>query len=299
MQLLAYILAYPFIWLISILPFPLLYFLSDVMYFIVYRIVGYRKATVRLNLSLALPHLTANEQKDIEKKFYRHFCDNFFEMAKTLTISDEQINKRFVFTNFEVVRDLEKQQKSVAMLMGHYGSYEWMLVMNRHLSLKGYGIYKPIKNKYFDRLVKKMRSRFNADLVGVRDVIPTMRNNIRNNVHAVYGFITDQSPKLSSAIHWADFFGMEVPVHVGGEMLAKKIGLNMIFAKIEKTGRGYYKCTFIPIEENIKEVPNFEISDRFMHMLEEQIKEVPPYYLWTHKRFKHRRNDPPGYNSNH
>lgn len=294
MQFIAYILAYPFIWLISTLPFPLLYFLSDIMYVVIYRIIGYRKSTVRLNMALALPHLTLQERKIVEKKFYHHFCDNFFEMAKTMTISDAEIKKRFVFTNFEVIHELEKQQKSTVVLIGHYASYEWLLLMHRFLDTqKGYGIYKPIKNKYFDRLVKKMRSRFNAELIGTREVIPAMRNNIRNGIHGFYGFITDQSPKKQSATHWAKFFDMEVPVHVGGEMLAKKIGLNIIFAKLEKTGRGYYKCTFDVVEGNIKEVPNFDITDRFMHMLQEQIKEVPQYYLWTHKRFKHRRNDPP------
>lgn len=290
MQFIAYLLAYPFIWFISILPFRLLYFLSDATYLVVYYIIGYRKKTVRHNLLLALPERSENERSTIEKQFYHHFCDNFFEMAKTMTISDKEIKKRFVFTNIEFIHSLEAQQKSTALLIGHYASYEWLLLMHKFLNTqKGYGIYKPIKNKYFDRLVKKMRGRFNAELVGIRDVIPTLRHNIKNGIHGFYGFITDQSPKKQSAAHWGPFFGMEVPIHVGGEMLAKKMGLNMVFAKLEKTGRGYYRCTFIPVQDNIKEVPNFEITDRFMHMLEQQIKEVPQYYLWTHKRFKHSR----------
>jgi KDO2-lipid IV(A) lauroyltransferase len=296
MQLLAYLLAYPIIWFISILPFRLLYLLSDAVYVIVYYIIGYRKKTVRKNFALALPHLTETERKALEKKFYHHFCDNFAEMAKALSITQKQIKQRFVFTNFEVVHDLEKQGKSIAMLLGHYASYEWLLQMNVYFNTHiGYGIYKPMRNKYFDKLVRKIRGRFKAELVGVRDVIPTMRQNARNGVKGVYGFITDQSPLKNSAIHWGDFFGMEVPIHVGGEMLSKKLGLNMFFAKIEKVKRGHYSCTFIPVEGNLKEIPNFEISDRFMKMLEAQILEKPEYYLWTHKRFKHRRNDPPGY----
>jgi Kdo2-lipid IVA lauroyltransferase/acyltransferase len=296
MQRLAYLLAYPIIWFISILPFSLLYLLSDAVYVIVYYIIGYRKKTVRKNFALALPHLTPEESKKLEKKFYHHFCDSFVEMAKSLTISDAEIKKRFVFTNFEVIHELEKEGKSVAVLIGHYASYEWLLLMHRYLTTHtGYGIYKPIRNKYFDGLVRKMRGRFNAELIGVREVIPTMRKNARNGIKGFYGFITDQSPLKKSAIHWGDFFGMEVPIHVGGEMLAKKLGLNMAFAKTEKIKRGYYRCTFIKIEENLKDVPNYEISDRFMHMLQEQIKQEPAYYLWTHKRFKHRRNDPTGY----
>ena len=294
MQLLAYILAYPIIWFISILPFRILYFFSDICYVVIYYIVGYRRKTVRENLALTLRHLTPEERKAVEIKFYHHFTDSFFEMAKSLTISDKELKKRFVFNNFDLVHEYEAKGKSIVVLIGHYASYEWLLYMNKLLSThKGFGIYKVIRNKYFDQLVKKIRGKFNAELIGTRQTIPTMRQNERDGILGVYGFITDQSPKLSSAIHWASFFGMEVPVHVGGEMLAKKIGMNVLFAKIGRTSRGHYNCTFIPVEGDIKDIPNYDISDSFMKMLEQQILDVPEYYLWTHKRFKHRKNNPP------
>ena len=294
MQLLAYIIAYPIIWFISILPFRVLYFFSDISYVIIYYIVGYRKKTVRKNLSLTLRHLNNEERTAVEKKFYHHFTDSFFEMAKSMTISDKQLRKRFVFDNINVVHEYEAKGKSVVLLIGHYASYEWLLYMNKQLTNhKGFAIYKVIRNKYFDLLVKRIRGKFNAELIGTRQTIPTMRQNERNGILGFYGFISDQSPKLSSAIHWCDFFGMEVPIHVGGEILAKKIGMNMMYAKVSKISRGHYSCSFVGVEENIKEIPNFEISDNFMKMLEQQILEAPEYYLWTHKRFKHRKNDPP------
>lgn len=294
MQFLAYILAYPFIWFISILPFRVLYFFSDVSSFIIYYMIGYRKKTVRKNLELTLRHLSAEERLAIEKQFYRHFTDSFFEMAKSLTISNKELKKRFIFTNYDLVKEFEAKGKSIVLLMGHYASYEWLLYMSKGLTThKGFGIYKPIANKHFDRLVKKIRGKFNAELIGIRETIPSMRQNERKGILGVYGFITDQSPKLTSAIHWGDFFGMEVPIHVGGEMLAKKIGMNMMFAKVSKISRGHYSCTFVGVEEDLKSVPNYEISDRFMKMLEQQILESPAYYLWTHKRFKHRKNNPP------
>ncbi|KOS05187.1 lipid A biosynthesis acyltransferase [Flavobacterium akiainvivens] len=293
MQFLAYVLAYPFIWLISLLPFRVLYILSDFVYVLIYYIVGYRKKIVRKNFELCLPHLSAQEKKKVEKQFYHHFCDSFVEMVKTLNISDKEIKKRFVFTNFEVIHELEETGKSTVVLIGHYASYEWLLLMHKYLKKQvGFGIYKPIKNKYFDRLVRKIRGKFGAELIGMRQVIPQMRQNIRNGKQGAYGFITDQSPRLNTEAHWCTFFGMEVPVHVGGEMLSKKIGLNMAYARIEKVKRGYYQCTFIPVEGDLKAIPNFEVTDRFMLMLEEQIKQAPQYYLWTHNRFKHRKNDP-------
>lgn len=291
MQKLAYLLAYPVIWFVSVLPFTLLYVLSDAAYVIIYYVVGYRKKVVRYNLGIALPHLTPAETKKVEKKFYRHFCDSILEMIKTMGMTKKDVCERFKVTNLEVLKQLEKEGKSVVLLTGHYANYEWILGMSHQVdSHKGYGIYKPVKNIYFDRLVRKIRGKLRSELIGVRDVIPTMRKNLRECRHGFYGFVTDQSPMLGSAIHWGDFFGQEVPIQIGGEMLAKKMGLNIAFAKIEKVKRGYYQCTIIPIEGDIKQAPNFEITDLFMKTLEEQIKEEPAYYLWTHKRFKHCRN---------
>ncbi|MFP9115452.1 lysophospholipid acyltransferase family protein [Flavobacterium sp. RHBU_3] len=288
MQRLSYIVAYPIIWGISILPFPLLYILSDCIYVLVYHIIGYRKKVVRANMRRALPHLTKEELHKTEKKFYHHFCDSFLEMVKTLNMSQKEVAERFVVTNPEALHQMESEGKSAALLTGHYANYEWILGMSQHLTThKGFGIYKPMKNIYFDRLVRRIRGKLNSELIGVKDVIPTMRKNLREGKHGFYGFVTDQSPMLGSAIHWGKFFGQEVPVQVGGEMLSKKMGLNIAFSKIEKVKRGYYQCTFLRVEGDVSKVPNFEVTDNFMHMLEQQIIKEPAYYLWTHKRFKH------------
>lgn len=291
MQLLAYILAYPIIWFISIQPFPVLYFMSDMTYLLLYRLIGYRKKTVRQNLKLAFPHLGNNELQKIEKRFYRHFCDSFFEMAKTLSITDEQIRKRFTFTNIDLAHDYETRGKSVVVLIGHYASYEWLLSMSLYFkTYKGFGIYKAIRNKYFNELVKKIRRKFKAQLVGTKKTIPVMRQNEREGIKGFYGFISDQSPKRQSIIYYGKFFGVEVPMQVGAEILAKKLDMNVMFARVEKTGRGYYQCTFVPLPGNPKDYSNFEITDWFMDLLEQQIKQTPEYYLWTHKRFKHRKD---------
>ena len=292
MQLLAYLLLYPIIWFISILPFRVLYFFSDICYVIIYHIIGYRRRTVRENLALTLRHLSPAERKVIEKKFYRHFTDSFFEMAKTLTISDKELEQRYVFENYEVINELEAKGKSIIMLLGHYASYEWLIIMNRRLvSFKGFGVYKVIKNRYFDKLVRKIRGKFNTELIGTRETIPTMRQNERDGILGIYGFVADQSPKLGKAMHWAKFFDMDVPVFTGGEMLAKKLDLNIVYVKTSKTSRGHYAASFVAVE-NIQSIPDFQITDGFLRMLEQQILEAPEYYLWTHKRFKHRKNDP-------
>ena len=144
MQLLIYLIIYPFLWVISILPFPIFYLFSDVVCFLVYRIIGYRKKVVRKNIKLALPHLSKNERLAIEKKFYSHMCDMFLEMVKTMSISQKEMEKRFAFTNMQVYYDLEKKNKSIALMCAHYASYEWVISMNYYTNFKGYGIYKKL-----------------------------------------------------------------------------------------------------------------------------------------------------------
>ncbi|WDO12429.1 lysophospholipid acyltransferase family protein [Flavobacterium sp. WW92] len=288
MQLLLFIFLYPFLWLISILPFRVLYFFSDCVYVLVYYIIGYRKKTVRENLEIALPHLSKQERHVIEKKFYHHFCDSFFEMIKTMTISDSEIEKRFTFTNLEVYLDMEKRGKSIALFCAHYSSYEWLISMNRKINFKGYAIYKRIRNKYFDKLVRDIRARFQAHLIDTKETINVIHENQKNDIKGVYGFASDQSPKASKAFHWGEFFGINVPMHTGAEMIAKRMDLNVIFVKGEKIKRGYYQATFVEMVDNPKEVPNYQISDMFLRLVEQQILEAPEYYLWTHKRWKFR-----------
>ncbi len=290
MQFLVFIIAFPLLWLISILPFRLFYFLSDILYVIVYYIVGYRKKTVRENLAMALPHLSDAERKIIEKKSYQHLCDMFLEMVKTLTISSEEMNKRFVITNIELIKEYEKKEKSIMLLASHYASWEWLITLNQKISYQGIGVYKKIANKYFDKLVRDIRSKYNTQLIVTSKTIPLISQNQKEKNLSVYGLVSDQSPKMNRIFHWDTFMGIEVPVHTGPEMLSKKYDLNVIFAKVKKVKRGYYEATLIPITDDAKSFPNFEITHRYIQEVEKQIHEAPEYYFWTHKRWKHRKD---------
>ena len=289
MQFLLYIFLYPILWCISMLPFRILYIVSDGVYLLTYYIIGYRKKTVRENLALALPHLSEKERLVIEKKSFRHMCDVFLEMIKTLTISKSEMDKRYVFNNLEVYSDLEKKGKSIALLCAHYASYEWAVSMNSKITFEGYAVYKKINNRYFDKLVRDIRSKFKATLITTKETIPVMASNFRSKKLGVYGLVSDQSPKLGGFFHWNKFMGIEVPIHTGGEMLAKKYDMNVIFLRTKKVKRGYYEATFEVLSDNAKEVPNYEITDQFLKLVEEQIYEQPEFYLWSHKRWKHRR----------
>lgn len=287
MQLISYILIYPFLWLISILPFPVFYAFSDVVCFLIYRIIGYRKKTVRYNIALALPHLSQKEQRKIERKFYSHMCDLFLEMIKTLTLSKTAIQKHFIFKNIDLYHNYEAKNKSIVILYGHYASWEWSTSIGLYSKFRGIGVYKKIKNKYFDKLVQNIRSRYNAELVDTKNTIKIVTENQRKGLKAVYGFISDQNPKPNKALLWDNFMGHKVPIHTGGEVLARKLDMNILYLKIEKVARGTYEATFVPLSDNVNESPEFEITKRFMREVEKQILAKPEYYFWTHKRWKY------------
>jgi KDO2-lipid IV(A) lauroyltransferase len=210
-------------------------------------------------------------------------------MIKTITISEEEISKRYQLTNLDFYLEMEKKQKSIALMCAHYASYEWAVSMNKHTSFEGYGIYKKLSNPHFDKLVKDIRNRFKATLITTRETIPTIQKNFSTGHLGTYGFASDQSPQLSKAFHWHSFMGIEVPVHTGAEMLAKRFDMNVIFLRTKKVKRGYYEATFELLSDDVKSVPNYDITDEFLKRVEKQIYEAPEYYLWTHKRWKHRR----------
>jgi KDO2-lipid IV(A) lauroyltransferase len=259
---------------------------------LVYRIIGYRKKTVRENLALALPHLSEKERLLVEKKSYKHLCDMFLEMIKTMTISVKEIEKRFVLKNVDYYLEMEKQGKSIALMCGHYASYEWSISINSRITFEGFAIYKRINNKYFDDLVKKIRSRFKAYLITTKETVPTIEENNEKGIKGLYGFASDQSPQVKQKTYWSKFMGIEVPVYTGAEMLAKKFDMNIMFMKIKKVKRGFYEMEFELLTDDAKSVPDFEITETFLRKVEQQILEAPEFYLWTHKRWKHRNRKP-------
>ena len=288
MQFLVYILVYPFLWLISILPFRLLYAFSDFVYLFVFRIFGYRKKTVKENLQLVFPDKSKEEINRITKVFYHHLCDMIVESIKSMTISEAEMKKRFTFTNVDVIKAIEEQNKSIILMCAHYGSWEWIFILQTYVKYRGNAVYKRLANKYFDRLVKRIRAKYNSYLITTKETVPTLIDLKRKGILTINGFVSDQSPKPSKAFHWNEFMGLKVPVYTGAEMLAKKLDMAVVFFKVKKLKRGYYETTFETITLNPKEYKDYEITDIFLKLVEQQIYEAPEYYLWTHKRWKHR-----------
>jgi KDO2-lipid IV(A) lauroyltransferase len=291
MQFLIYILVYPFLWIISILPFRLLYLVSDGVYILIYRIFGYRKKVVADNLRLVFPEKSAEEIKRITKAFYHHLCDMMLESIKSMTISEAEMEKRFTFSNVELLQKIENDGKSIALMCAHYGSWEWIFILQNHMKNKGYAVYKRLANRYFDKLVRRIRAKYNSYLITTKETIPTLIQAKANGESFTCGFVSDQSPRLDKALYWNDFMGINVPVHTGAEMLAKRLDMAVVFFGVKRLKRGYYETTFETITLNPKEYKDYEITDLFLKLVEAQINEAPEYYLWTHKRWKHAGNE--------
>lgn len=272
------------------MPFRVLYLLSDVVYFLLYYVLGYRKKTVRHNLAIALPHLSKDERLVIEKKSFQHLCDMFLEMVKTMSISKTEIKNRFQFENLEVFIDLEKENKSIALVCGHYASYEWVPSLNLQVDIEGYAIYKRLRNKYFDKLVRDIRAKFKVNLITTKETKKIIEENEKINKLGTYGFASDQSPRPTENMHWYKFMGIETPIHTGAETISKKYNMNMIYLKVKKVKRGYYLASFEVLTREVQSIPDFKISELFMDKVEQQILEAPEFYLWTHKRWKHKKN---------
>ena len=289
MQKFVFWLIYPLLWLVAKLPFRLFYLLSDLIFVIVFYVVGYRRKTVLKNLFLVFPEKSREEIKIIQKKFYRHMVDMFLEMIKSISISEEEVMRRFVFTNLEEFQRLLDKKKSIFLVCGHYASYEWVFGLQLLVKdYRGFGIYKKVGNPYFDKLAKDIRSRYNSELIRSVHATQTITENQKKGVLGIYGMIADQSPKVPRAKYWTKFMGITVPVFSGLEKLSKNLDMPVVYIAVNKVKRGYYEATFKTITTNPAEEPEFAITRQYFRLLEQQIKEKPELYLWTHKRWKHR-----------
>ncbi len=288
MQLLIYIFTYPLIWILSILPLRVLYLLSDIIYGLLYYIIGYRKKVVRYNLKLSFPEKSSEELLKIEKKSFHHFVDIFMEMIKSFSISKKEIAKRIIIENPELINNYLKENKSVIVLSSHHANWEWSpYLMDQLVNCKAYAAYTKIGNQYFDNKIKSSRTKFGANFIPTKEFINLMQGNAEINKMAIYGFLGDQSPQLKKTYYWSNFMGIRVPIITGAEMLAKRFDYPVVYLKTDLVKRGYYKSEFVDLTKNPQEFPDYQITELFLEVLEKQIRANPEYYFWTHNRFKH------------
>jgi len=288
MGTLGYYIALPFIYGISLLPFPLLYVVSDFFYLVIYRILGYRKQVVLTNLRNSFPEKSEAEVRAIAARFYQWFCDLTLETLKTLTVKPEAVRKRVTFEGIDILRGYARQNRSIILVLGHYGN--WELAGARYSQEKDipqlYVIYHPLANPHFDRLMHRMRTRHGTKLYKMREASKDMLRD-KDQLTAT-AFIADQTPSPSRA-YWTTFLGQDTPVFMGTETLARKLDKPVVYICITRPKRGYYQMKMETLVADPKATRIGEITEVHTRRLEADIKKSPELWLWTHRRWKHRR----------
>jgi len=276
----------------AILPMPVLYVLSDIFFFLIYYLFRYRRKIVRINMQNAFPDISGKERLRLERRFYRHFSDYIVETIKLAHISQDELLRRAIVKNPEIVYDLMAQgHTTFIMLMGHYGNWEWFSGVSARFEGRAgiYQIYKPLTNKAFDRLFMFIRTRFHSHGIKKNEAIRDTFNLKRDKTPALVVYIADQTPSIANLHYWTNFLNQDSAVHTGPERIAKKLDLPVIFADTRKVGRGYYTVDFQLITAHSKETPDFWITEQYTRLMETCILRDPAYWLWTHKRWKHKR----------
>ncbi len=288
-----YGLLYGWIKLHALLPFPVLYFLSDILYVLVYKMIGYRKRVVRRNMKAAFPDKSDKDLRLLEREFYHHFTDYIVETIKMAHLSPEQIKKHANVTNPELIDELSGGKHScVVMYMGHYGNWEWFTCAD--LSFKYtqlYQLYRPLKNKLVDRLFISLRTRYGSLGIKKNDTIREVINLEKNHERSAVAFISDQTPSKANIHYWTSFLNQETPFYTGAERIARKMDLPVAFLDVQKIKRGYYKLDIRTITTSAKETPEFWLTEQYARLMEHTIMRNPAYWLWTHKRWKHKREE--------
>jgi len=285
-----YYIAYALWYLLSLLPLWLLYFVSDLLFLPTYYLARYRRKIVRRNLTGSFPEKDLKEIVRIEKRFYHFFCDYIVETIKLFSMSEEQMKRRMVFKGVDhIVNAMEKEDKNFCFVyLGHYCNWEWIASLPYWCpdDVKCGQIYHPLYNKAFDRLFLRLRNQFGGECIAMKETLRRIIEMKRAKQKCIIGFISDQAPKWNSIHHWCDFLHRETPVFIGTERIGKQVDALIYYADVKHTRRGYYLCEFKPLTHRPKEVPDYELTDQFTHLLEEMIKERPDFWLWSHKRWK-------------
>ncbi|MDR0748768.1 MAG: lysophospholipid acyltransferase family protein [Tannerellaceae bacterium] len=284
-----YGLLYGWVALHARLPFRALYALSDILYVIVYKAAGYRLKVVRRNMKASFPEKTDEELRRLERAFYHHFCDYIVETVKLAHISPSEIKKRAKMTNPELIDRLTLGKHACVIgYMGHYANWEWFTSVCLSFEPVPYQIYRPLKSKAFDRLFIRLRTRFGAYCVRKEDAARKVIWLEKNGQRSVVPFIADQTPSKANIHYWTQFLGQDTPFFTGAERLARKLDLPVVFFDVQKVKRGYYRVDVKLISESPKDTPEFWLTEQYARMMEQCIMRNPAYWLWTHRRWKHK-----------
>ncbi len=302
-----YYLLYGLAWLISLLPYRMLYGLSDFLYLIVYYVVRYRRGIVRKNLTTSFPEKNMHEIVSIEQKFYHWLCDYAVETIKLLTVSNHEFVRHLEFRGTEAVEQCLDNGQPCAWLLGHYCNWEYLSATA--LGMKRWGvepeeggessrresravmglIYKPLRNDAMDRLFLTIRQKKYGTCVSRKDILRKLVQLKQEGRMSLFGYIADQGPRWENIHLWLPFLNHDTPVFTGSERIIRKMRHAVFYVDMDRAQRGKYICTIRPITQHPEQLEEYELTRTYFQMLEKSIRRAPQYYLWTHNRWKRQR----------
>ena len=277
-----------FLNLFSGFPFWLIYFFSDLFFLIVYYLVGYRKKVVLKNLRNSFPEKSEKELVEISKKYFRHFSDLTLETIKMKGMKKSDFEKRMQITNPELLNSVFDQGKNAIVLTSHYNNWEWGTSLSLHINYRILAVYKPLHNLVFDEYMNKIRSQFGPELVRNDNILRRIIKAEKEKELVVSWFAGDQTPPLFHK-SWFRFLNQDALFYLGPAIISKRYGLPVFFQYTEKGKRGFYSTTLELLIENPSDFKEEEIISIYIKRIEKLIHEKPEYYLWSHKRWKHKR----------
>ncbi len=286
-----YKLFYALCWLLSLLPLRCLYVFSDLLYLITCYVVRYRRKVVMENLRNSFPEKTNEEQWQIARKFYRFMCDLFIETLKVIHIDTPQMHRRIHYSDPAIFDDLYQKGKQILFVTGHYGNWEWLATLEHTVPYHHATLYQPLNNKYFDKFFYDLRTKYGTDAIPSASAIRAINQYQQEKRLTTLCFLSDQSPAKGMINYWTTFLNQETPIYQGIEKLAKRYNTAVIYYEVRRVKRGYYEVDTTLIAENAAETKDLEITNRHVALLEQTIRRNPQYWLWSHRRWKHKREE--------
>ena len=277
----------------SLLPLRVHYVISDLLFWLLYAVIGYRRKVVYSNISASFPEKSEEELRKIERGFYHFFCDYMVESVKLMTITPENLKKRMVFKGTEIVDEIVESGQSCALYLGHLCNWEWVSSLPLWLSPKVHcgQIYHPLENKDFDRLFLRSRQRMGAECIAMADTLRKILEYRKAGQPIIVGYISDQVPFWTSIHHWVNFLNHDTPVLTGTERIVRKVNHAVLFLDIHRVRRGYYEADIKLITREPQKMGEYEITDTYFKMLEQSIRKAPEFWLWSHNRWKRTREE--------
>ncbi len=277
-------------WIFTLLPLRVLYIFSDLLFLIMYYFPTYRKKVVMENLRNSFPGKSEEELAVIARRFYRHLADLFIEILKLTHLSSKELRKRFTVKNPDLVNELCLKGHDVIIVHSHYNNWEWVGVSFPFFArYECTSVYKPLQNKLFDSFINSLRTKTGSGVIPKNLALKKIIENRNRNIRGLYGFIADQTPARAEIRYYTSFMNQDTPVFLGIERIALKYNMPVVFLNVQKIKRGYYSMTMELLFEQTSGLPEYLITNTHVKRLEELINEKPEYWLWSHRRWKYKK----------